>query len=144
MGHLHLSVVKNRHLADLLLHVHPVDLGILLLDLSHEPAVDLLHDLVDSGKKPRKQVDGPFLQSLRHDGMVGIGAGSGGDVPCLLPAKMIIVQKDAHQLRHRHRGMGIVELECHLLRKTMDIVMLSHIFLHGLLNGSGDEEILLL
>ncbi len=143
MGHLHLSIVKNCHLAYFFLYVHIVYMGILLFDLLHKSAVDLLHNLVNPGEQSGEQVNGPFLQSLCHDGMVGIRAGSGGDIPGFVPAQIIIIQQDTHQFGNRHRRMGIVELESHFLRETMNIVMLPHIFLHCLLHGRGDKEILL-
>ena len=143
MGHFHLSVIQDGHLADLLAYIYIINMRIFLFDLLYKSAVDLLHDLVNPGKQPGEQVDGPFLQCFCHDGMVGVGAGSGGNVPCLVPAQIIIIQKDAHQLGDGHRGMGIVELESYLLRETVNIVMFSHIFLHCLLYGCGDEEILL-
>ena len=45
MGHLHLPVINDRHLADLLLVAR-----IFALDLDNESAVDLLHNLVDTGQ----------------------------------------------------------------------------------------------
>ncbi len=47
MGHLHLSVIDDRHLADLLLVTR-----VFRFDLLHKSAVDLLHDLIDTGKEP--------------------------------------------------------------------------------------------
>ena len=144
MSHLHLSIVQNGHLANLLLHIHPVDTLVLLLNLTDKPAVDLVHNLIYSGKQSGEQVNGPFLQSLRHDGMVGVGAGLRGHFPGLVPCQIIIIQQNAHQLRNRHRGMGIIELESHFLMEAANIVMLPHIFVHSLLNGCRDKEILLL
>ena len=45
MCHLHLSVVDDRHLAYLI-----VIARIFLFDLRHESAVNLLHDLIDTGQ----------------------------------------------------------------------------------------------
>ena len=45
MSHLYLPVINDRHLADLLLVAR-----ILALDLDDESAVDLLHDLIDTGQ----------------------------------------------------------------------------------------------
>ena len=115
MGHLHLSIVQNRHLANLLLHIHAPLICISCLDLCNEAAVDLFHDLVNSGKQSGEKVDGPFFQSFRHDGMVGIGTGSGGDVPCFIPAETVIIKQDSHQFRYSHGRVGIVELEGNLL-----------------------------
>ena len=50
MCHLHLSIVDDRHLTDFLLYIHTGYIAVLLLDIDDESAVDLLYDLVDSGK----------------------------------------------------------------------------------------------
>ena len=59
ISHTHLAVVDNSHLADLLLISR-----ITGLDFIYKAAVDLLHNLVDTGEKSGKQVDGPFFQRL--------------------------------------------------------------------------------
>ncbi|OQA22762.1 MAG: hypothetical protein BWY61_01568 [Firmicutes bacterium ADurb.Bin354] len=46
MSHLNLSVIDDRHLANLLLVT-----GIFSLDLKNKAAVDLFNDLIDPGKK---------------------------------------------------------------------------------------------
>ena len=60
-----------------------------------------------------------------------------------------IEEKYAHvynvNVQEKIRKMAIVvQLKSHLLRKTVNIIMLSHILLHCFLNGGGDKEILLL
>ncbi len=144
MGHLHLSIVENGHLADLLLYIHTVDAGILLLNLTDKTAVDLLHDLVDPGQQPGEQINRPFFQGFCHDGVVGIGTCLRGDLPGLLPGEFELIQQDPHQFRNGHRRMGIVELEGHLLIKVMDVIVFAHIFGHCFLDGGRDEEVLLL
>ena len=47
VSHLHLSVVNNGHFAQLLLVARIHGLNLVL-----EPAVDFLHNLVNSGQKP--------------------------------------------------------------------------------------------
>ena len=86
MGHTHLSVVDDRHFADLFIVAR-----VCPLDLLHKPAVDLLHDLVDTRKQTGEQLDGPFFQGLGHDGMVGVGAGLCGDLPGLIPFQVLLV-----------------------------------------------------
>ena len=81
ISHAHLSVVDDGHTV----HLARV-IGVSLLYLGHEAAVDFLHDLIDSGKQTGEQLDGPFLQGLSHNGVVGVSAGSGGDIPGLIPA----------------------------------------------------------
>ena len=139
MGHPHLAVVNNGHFADLFLIAR-----IALLDLLHKPAVDLLHDLVDTRKQAGKQLDGPFLQRLGHDSMVGVSAGLRRDLPCLVPAQVFLIQEDPHQLGHSHRRVGVVHMEGCLLIEFADIVMLFFIFFHSPLYAGGNKEILLL
>ena len=144
MCHLHLSIVDDRHLTDLLLYIHTGYIAVLLLDIDDESAVDLLYDLVDSGKQSGEQFDGPFLQCFRHDGVVGVSTGLGGDLPRFLPGQIIIIHQHTHQLCDSYGRMGIVQLEGNLLIELMDIVMLSHVLLNCFLYGCGDEEVLLL
>ena len=103
MSHLYLAVINNGHLPYLLLIPRE-----LRLDLRDKPAVNLLHDLVDTGKEPGKQLDRPLLQSLCHNGMVRISTRLGGNSPRLFPIQLVIIQQDPHQFRYRYRGMGIV------------------------------------
>ena len=103
MSHTNLAVVEDRHALylSLIARIH-------LADLSLEAAVDLLHDLVNTGEKLGEQVNRPFLQGLGHDGVVGVSAGLGGDVPCFLPGQALVIKKDPHKLRNRHGWMGII------------------------------------
>ena len=139
IGHADLTLVKDGHVLDLAVLV-----GILLLDLLHESAIDLIHDLVYTGKQTHEQVYRPFLQGFRHDGVVGVCAASGYDGPCVIPFQVIIIYKDTHQLRYSYRRMGIVELEYSALGQLVNIVMGCHKTLYNLLQGCRYEEILLL
>ena len=71
--HAHLAVHEDRHLLHFVLiaRIH-------LADFDEEPAVDLLHDLVNTRKQFGEQVDRPFLKRLRHDRMVRVRAGLRG------------------------------------------------------------------
>ena len=104
--HLHLSVVDDRHLADLLLVAR-----ISSLDLLHKAAVDLFDDLVYTRKQSGEQLDRPFFQCLSHDRMVRVSTGLCRYLPCLVPSKSFLIQKDTHQLCNCYGRMGIVELE---------------------------------
>ena len=53
--------------------------------------------------------------------MVCVGQGPLRDVPGLVPSEMCLVEEDAHQLRHRHRRVGIVELDGRLLRERAPV-----------------------
>ena len=137
--HLHLTVIDDRHIRNLALVSR-----ILLLHFDQETAVNLLHDLVDTRKKSREQLDRPFLQRFRHDGMIRVGNGLRRNLPRLVPLQAFLVQKDPHQLRNRDRRMRIIHLEGRFLIELVDIRMRSLIMLDRILHGSGDEEILLL
>ena len=143
VGHLHLSVIDDGHLADLVLYVDAGHVAVFFLDLKDKSAVDLLHDLIYAGQQSGEQLNGPFFQSFSHNGMVGIGAGPGGHSPCLVPGKEIFIHQYTHQLGDGHGGMGIVELESHLFIELADIAVGTHVFCHGLLYRGGDKEVLL-
>ena len=81
MSHFYLSVVDDCHFADLVLVAR-----IFCLDLLNETTVDLLDDLIDTRKQAAEKLDGPFLQCLSHDRMVGVSTGLGGNFPGLVPA----------------------------------------------------------
>lgn len=55
MSHSHLPIVEDRHLADFLLIAR-----VSFSYLNKEAAVDLLDDLVNTGKQSGEKVDGPF------------------------------------------------------------------------------------
>ena len=80
----------------------------LLLDIKDESAVDLFHDLIDSGKQSGEQLDGPFFQSFCHDGMVCICACLCGNFPCLVPCKIVFIHQNSHQFCDRHCRMRII------------------------------------
>ena len=69
--HLNLAVIDNCHLGNLLFRL----LRILSPNGFTESAVNLLHNLINSGKKLGEQLNGPLFQSLSHNGMVGVSAG---------------------------------------------------------------------
>ena len=139
MRHLHLTVIKDCHAGNL-----AVIARIAFLDLHDKTAVDLIHDLVDSRKQPLENLNRPFFQRFRHDRMVGVGTGLRRDLPRLVPAETFLVHKNTHQLCHRHRRMGIVQLERHLLRQSADVVMILLVTRQRTLYTRGYEEILLL
>ena len=58
IGHAHLSVIDNGHLADLLLISR-----IAGLDLIYKAAVDLLHDLIDTGEQLENRSMGHFSRA---------------------------------------------------------------------------------
>ena len=138
MGHFYLSVIDDRHLADLLLVAR-----IFCFDLFHKAAVDLLDDLIDTRKQAAEQLDRPFLQCLCHDRMIGVSTGLCGYFPCLVPAKTFLIHEDTHKLCNRYGRMGIVQLEGCLLIELTDIAVVLFILCNSFLYTCGNEEILL-
>ena len=138
MRHFHLAVINNCHLADFFLIV-----WIHFLDSQDKSAVNLLNNLIDSGKQSGEQLDRPFFQCLCHNSMIGVRTGFAGNLPCLLPSKIILIHQDSHKLSYRHGRMGIIKLEGNLLIKLANIIMLAHILAHCRLYGSGDKKVLL-
>ena len=49
----------------------------------------------------------PF-EGLRQDGVIGVGAALGGDVPGVLPAQALLVHQDPHQLGHRQCRVRVI------------------------------------
>ncbi len=84
MCHLDLSVVDDRHLANLLLIAR-----ILRLNLQDKTAVDLFDDLVYTRQQSGEQLDRPFFQCLCHDGVVRVSTGLRRYLPCLIPAQVL-------------------------------------------------------
>ena len=109
------------------------------------PAVgNLQHDLPDAGQQCFKKALGPALQRLGQNGVVRVGHGLGGDVPCLIPAHTGLVHENPHQLRNHKGRVGIVDLKnvlfVEIFQRAVGFQMLGD---NGLHRG-GDKEILLL
>ncbi len=139
VSHVDLSVVDNRHVADLVRVVR-----ILLLNLVLEAAVDLLGDLVNTGQQPREQVDRPLLERFRHDRVVRVRAGACRQIPGLVPAVAVLVHEEAHKLGDRDRRMRVIQLKCHLLRQIVECPEHAQMLHERFLHRRRDEEILLL
>ncbi len=142
IGHADHTVIDDAHAADL---VVDIDTGVVisLVDLGLKAAVDLLDNAVNTGKELGEEVDGPFLECFRHDGVVGVGCALGGHFPRLVPGQFVLVHEQTHQFRNSQGRMRVVHLEDDLLVELFDIVMGLQILLDHGLQGSRDEEVLL-
>lgn len=104
------------------------------------PPVDLVDDVQVTRQKVFKEVHRPAFQGFRQDGVVGVGTGTNHDVPGLeaqssgsasewkqtsahsvrvnlsdlLPAQLLQVHQDPHQLGDGQRRVGVVQLDGHL------------------------------
>ena len=141
VGHAHLAVVAlldQGHLLHAGQVVRPAQ-G----DLLEEAGVDLVDDLQMARQHLLHQAHRPALQGLRQQGMVGVAEGAGGDVPGLLPRQIRLVHEVAHQLGHRHGGMGVVELDGVLLGKGVPVRVVLAVAADDVAHRAGDQEVLL-
>ncbi len=72
--------------------------------------VDAVDDLQMPRQQPLEQLDRPGLERFRQQRVVGVGQRGDGDLPGLVPAEIVQVDQDPHQLGDRKARMGVVEL----------------------------------
>jgi len=139
VSHLNLTIIEDSHAANLILvaRIH-------IFNLKNESTVDLIYDLIYSRKKLLEEVDWPLLKCLSHDCMVCICACSASDIPSIIPLKILLINKDSHKLCYCYSWMCIVQLECNLVWKIMDICVVLLELQDCSLYRSGYEEVLLL
>jgi hypothetical protein len=77
--------------------------------------VDAVHDLQVAGQETAEQVLRPAFQRLGQKRVVGVGQRVARDLHRLVEGDAVLVMQKPHQLRPRDRGMGVVELDRHLL-----------------------------
>ena len=87
---------------------HVAVLGELLLHHLKELRVDLVDDLKMSWEQVLHHRDRPFLQSLRHYGVVCVAEGTLDDTPGFNPVKALQVHQDTLQLDDSECRMRIV------------------------------------
>ena len=104
--HAHLAVPQDGGVAQLILPV--VDIA---REGLHEATVDLVDDHVDARQQATERVDGPFLERLGQDGVVGVGDRTRDDVPRGIPVQALLVHEQAHELGAAHGGMGVVGVD---------------------------------
>ena len=123
-------------------HVVPDNeqVGMLLLQLGVNAADDV-HNLRHHGTH---QIQGPLLQGLAHDGVVGVGEGLLGHIKSLLKAHALQHQQP-DQLGNGHCRVGIVQLD-RIIRAELGQIVAVRQFEgpQHILQGSGRQHILLL
>ena len=113
-------------------------------DLAQEAAVDLEDDLEVAGQDAFEEADGPAFEGLGHEGVVGVAEGAGDDGPGVVPLEALVVEEDAHELGDGEGGMGVVELDGDLVGEGVDFVAVGLEAADDVVQGAGDEEVLLL
>ena len=86
----------------------------------------------------------PLFKSLGKDCVVRIAGGVAGDIPRMIPFKPLFVNENPHKLRYHKSGMGLVEMDEHLLRQHVPAVVVHAEAAEDVAHRTGDKEVLLL
>ena len=140
VGHANLAVPQDGGLAQTLL---PALLG--GVERLVPTTADLVDDLVHAGEELGERADGPLLQSLGQDGVVGVAHDLRHDVPGVVPLELLLVDKDTHELGAAHGGVRVVGVDGHKLRQQLPV--LAVLLLKGVeqaVDAGRDKQVLLL
>ena len=64
----------------------------------------------------------PFFERFGQQRMVRVGQCPLRQIPSFIPAKLGVIQEDAHEFRHGEGGMRIVELHRHFVRQRGPLI----------------------
>ena len=115
----------------------------LLPDAAAEAVVYLLDYLIDSRKQAAEEILAPAFESLAHDGMVRVGENLRHNIPCVVPAVTALIEQQAHKLGDSESRVGVVDMDSHLVADIIERAVFAQVAVDYILNGRGDEEILL-
>ena len=117
VGHANLAVPQNSGLAQTLLPA-------LLRGVERlvPTTADLVDDLVHAGEELGERADGPLLQSLGQDGVVGVAHDLRHDVPGVVPLELLLVDEDTHELGATHGGVRVVGVDGYKLRQQLPVL----------------------
>src|SRR6202035_2122613 len=90
-----------------------------------------------------EQFDRPGLERFRQQRVVGVGQRRYRDLPGIVPADVVEIDQDAHQLGDGEAGMGIVELHRDFRRQAAYLPVRCQVTLDQVLQRGRDEEIFL-
>jgi hypothetical protein len=105
--------------------------------------VDAVDDLEMARQQSLEQLDRPGLQRFGQQRVVGVGQRRDRDLPGLVPAEIVQIDEDAHQLGDGEARMGVVELHRDLARQAAELAVRGKMPLDQVLQRSRDEEIFL-
>ena len=140
VGHANLAVPQNGGLAQTLLPALLRGVEGLV-----PTTADLVDDLVHAGEELGERADGPLLQSLGQDGVVGVAHDLRHDVPGVVPLELLLVDEDTHELGAAHGGVRVVSMDCHKLRQQVPVRAV--LLLKGVeqaVDAGRDKQVLLL
>ena len=116
---------------------------VLLLQGLEEVVVDLEDDLQVARQNFAEHIHRPRLQRFTHQRMVGVREHLAGHFKRVIPAELMLVNQQAHQLRDRQHRMGIVEVNRGFFRQIRIGFVQLIVTAKDILNRCRDEEILL-
>ena len=99
----------------------------LAAQLAQEAGVDVEDDAQVTRQHPAQHLHRPGFQGLVHQGVVGVAEDALGLGPGEGPLEMMLIHQQSHQFGHANGGVGVVELDRHLLRQQPDVVILLHV-----------------
>ena len=138
VSHTHLTIPENCHLTYFFFISR-----IFCSYFIYKTTIDLLHNLVNTWKQFREEVDWPFFQCFCHNCMVCVSTCLSCNIPCLFPCQTFLVDEQMHQFRYCNCWMCIIHLNNNFFVKFANITICSLIFCNQLLQACRNEEILL-
>lgn len=75
--------------------------------------------------------------------MIRVGENFRHNIPCIVPAVTALVEQQAHKLGDSESRVGVVDMDSHLVAEIVERAVLAQVAVDDILNGCGDEEILL-
>lgn len=85
----------------------------------------------------------PLFERFRHDGVVGVRNAMGCDVPRLIPAVAVFVEKKTHKLGYAESGVRVVDVNRNAIGKIVKARIGLEMTTEYRLYGRRNEEILL-
>jgi hypothetical protein len=109
-----------------------------------EAPVDLADELQMPRERPLHEPHRPLLERLGQQRVVRVREAPRDDRPRAIPTEFVHVDEQAEQLRDGERGVRVVELEDGLVGQGVERGVRLQVPAHGVLQGRGNEEVLLL
>ena len=108
-------------------------------------AVNLFDEHVQARHESAEGVDGPLLQRLRHDRVVGVGDGLLDDLEGKVKVDAALVHQQAHEFGTTHGGVRVVGVDGHVIAKVLPVrAKVALVRGEDGLQPSGDKQVLLL
>ena len=116
---------------------------ILLLQRLEEVVVNLKDNLQMARQDFAEHVHRPRLQRFAHQRVVGVREHLAGHLKGVVPAELMLVDQQAHQLRNGEHRVGVIKVDRGFLRQVGVGFVQLMVAAEDVLNGRRNEEILL-